>query len=553
MFADPFRPKLDALVRNLDRDAARSKRLIRGLLDEDRDTFLKMALPLLKARLDSVGAQYIVGVLSASGLLVRTLIHPELTREQALAVAQTATRVDSNAEAALARALSENLGEADAAERVEEQTRLMEILCVVSDGSRIFPALVRLLRHPNPHIRSKAVLMIGRGNRSATWVRQRLGNSDPRIRANAAEALWGVDTPEARELLQSLVHDPNNRVAGNALVGLYRLGEQSVIPEILALARHDSPVFRATAAWAMGATGDPRFTEALAALLREPHGVIRKRAFAALGSIRAAVSDARQGARWRLFARVLDVEAGRAGRRVAFGVARENGGLARPIRPTQVLLSEDGQNVTQYRVVERPLPETMPIVFVLPRSGAAEARACLCWKRPTDLWGLLYYTAATSGPPPAAAAPRFHSSQEAITAELDRVPPASDCDDLWHSVARAVKVDGGSNAGKRRIILFNQPADRAAAGEELVSAAIASQAYVQAVSFGPDGAVQDFCRRVNGHFREAGEDGGVEAYLSLFAKYEASYQPLDAEAQSLKIRLHGPGLYAETRVALRAE
>src|SRR5205085_1468063 len=110
---------------------------------------------------------------------------------------------------------------------VEQHARLMEILAAISDGARIFPSLVRLLRHPNPHIRSKAVLMIGRGNRSPKWVRQRLADTDSRIRANAAEALWGVNNDEAREILQSLVHDSNNRVAGNAILGLYRLGDCS--------------------------------------------------------------------------------------------------------------------------------------------------------------------------------------------------------------------------------------------------------------------------------------------------------------------------------------
>ena len=110
---------------------------------------------------------------------------------------------------------------------------------MISDGARIFPFVVRLLRHANPHIRSKAVLMIGRGNHSPRWVRERLADTDPRIRANAAEALWGVETAEARELLQSLVHDSNNRVAGNAILGLYRLGDYSMIPEIAAMARHE--------------------------------------------------------------------------------------------------------------------------------------------------------------------------------------------------------------------------------------------------------------------------------------------------------------------------
>jgi tellurite resistance protein len=552
--ADPFRPNLDALVRNLDRDAARSKRLIRQMMEDDQDAFLRTALPILRAHLDSVGAQYVVGVLSASGMLVKALTDPQLTREQALALAQTAARMDSNAEMVLARALADTVADADPEAHAEEHARLMEILSAISDGSRIFPLLVRLLRHNNPHIRSKAVLMIGRGNRSANWVRQRLADSDPRIRANAAEALWGVGTDEARELLQSLVHDSNNRVAGNAIAGLYRFGDQLMIQEILALSRHESPVFRSTAAWVMGATGDPRFTEALAGLLREPHGVIRKRAFAALGSIRTAVAQAHQGQPWRLFGRMLEPDAVRPGRRLIFGVAREDGTAPPTLLATQVLLSEEGENVVQYRVVDKPLPETMSVVFVLPRSGADLVRACLPWKRPTDLWGFLYYTREVSATPAVGdGAPRFHSSVEAIETELDRLPAANDCGDLWHNVARAVSLDSGGMVGNRKVILVNEPATRPDAGQELVSATAGAQAFVQAISFGPDRTVEDFCRRAGGLYREGDESGAIETYLNLLARHEVVYQPVNPAAQSLKVRLHGPGLYAEMRLPLVAQ
>jgi HEAT repeat protein len=553
-FADPFRPNLEALVRNLDLDAARSKRLIRQLLEEDRDKFYRTAIPLLRAGLESAGAQYVVGTLCAAGLLVRVLGDPLLTREQALAVAQVASRVDSNAEMALARALSDTTGAPDAGEHVEEHARLIEILAAISDGAKIFPCLVRLLRHPNPHIRSKAVLMIGRGNRSANWVRQRLGDSDPRIRANAAEALWGVNSAEARELLQTLVHDSNNRVAGNAMLGLYRLGDQTIIPEILALAHHDSPMFRATAAWVMGASGDPRFTEALANLLRETHPVVRKRAFAALGCVRSAVRHAREGAPWRLFARMLAPDAARPGKRLTFGVVREDGSAPPPLLPTNLLVSEDGQPVTQYRMVERPLPETMSIVFVLPRAAGRAVLACLPRTRPTDLWGFVYYTRETpAGAPGGEGRPRFHSSPEAIAAELERVPPAAECADLWQSVARAVDMEGKGIAGKLRVIVLNDPAPRPSASEALAGAVVAAQAFVQTVSYGPDGAVEEFCRRVSGLYREADDPAVVDAYLNVLARYEVSYQPVNPAAATVKLRLCGPGLYAETQLAKNGE
>ena len=41
------------------------------------------------------------------------------------------------------------------------------MLASISDGVRLVPLLTRLLRHPHPHVRSKAALLLGRGSRNA--------------------------------------------------------------------------------------------------------------------------------------------------------------------------------------------------------------------------------------------------------------------------------------------------------------------------------------------------------------------------------------------------
>jgi HEAT repeat protein len=169
--------------------------------------------------------------------------------------------------------------------RPAELVRLMEIMVEVSNFARILPALKRMARHPNPHVRSKAVLMIGRGNPASGWLQNRFAEPDPRIRANTVEALWGVDTAEARGLLLEAARDDNNRVAGNALLALYRLGEDSAEPELRKMSESDSALFRATSAWIMGEITDPRFASLLARLVGDSSRMVRKRAFSALGRI----------------------------------------------------------------------------------------------------------------------------------------------------------------------------------------------------------------------------------------------------------------------------
>ena len=102
-------------------------------------------------------------------------------------------------------------------------------------GVRIFPSLVRLLRHPNPHIRSKAVLLIGRGNQSAKWLRH-AQPTPTRVSAPMPPNRCGAsDTAEARELLQ--FPGPGLRTIASPAtpsLGLYQLGDASMIAEIVA-------------------------------------------------------------------------------------------------------------------------------------------------------------------------------------------------------------------------------------------------------------------------------------------------------------------------------
>ena len=170
----------------------------------------------------------------------------------------------------------------------------------------------------------------------------RLSESDPRVRANAVESLWGVETPEARTLLNFAASDANNRVVGNALLGLYYLGDSSVLAEVIKLAGHESALFRATAAWMMGETGDPRFTDALRRMITESDPAVRKRAFAALGPAQGGQLAARYRCEWHLAGRMLAGESLKGMRRAMLAVASDDIRDQPKVAPLQFLLSEGG-------------------------------------------------------------------------------------------------------------------------------------------------------------------------------------------------------------------
>jgi hypothetical protein len=550
----PPLPNLELLVRNLDLDTARCKRVMRQYLEDQPDAFLKNAVRLLLKQPENHGTRYILGLLAERGLLLRVLCMPGFTGEQALAMARAAIAAAPAAEAVLARGFAELLEEAGTADDLENVTRLMEILVEVCDGARIFPSMVRLLRHPNPHLRSKAVLVLGRHSRSTQWVRHRLDDTDPRIRANALEALWNVDTPEAHELLHGLIHDANNRVAGNALLGLYRLGQTSAIAEIFAMAEHESPIFRATAAWVMGETGDPRFMESLAGLLTEPDATVRKRAFAALGQVRMAAAKAGQGAPYRLAARVA--ESSPALVRVLLAVTGANAYAAPEVLPTQILVTEGARQVVAYRIMERPLPETISAAFLLPAHGERApwreaALACLPWKRPSDLWACQFYAPAEGAGPVEELSLR--SGREQIQTEFARTPDGSE-PGLWELLLGTLSIEGHHFPGRRHIMIF-QDGPRGAPVEPLITAVAGAQAMLHVISAEPDPAMEEVCRRTGGVFSVLEDSGqaaeaAVQAYLHQFARYEISWQPLEGDLRQIKIRLHGTSACGETGLAV---
>ena len=545
------RPSLDALVKAFDNNPVENQRLIRQVLDANSKGFCEAALPLLTVDAESHGAQFVTAILMSKDLLLSVLCDPALDREQVTRISRAAMRADSVADVKIAQKLVDSF-EADIETlSLLHAVRLMDVLSEVSTGARLLPSMLRMLRHPNPYLRSKAALLVGRAKRSGWWASDRQNDADPRIRANAIEGLWGVGSSAARELLQSAASDNNNRVAGNAILGLYRLGETSAIADILAMARHESPVFRATAAWVMGQTGDPRFKDALAGLLREPGAVVRGRSFAALRAIRAGTPSG-DGSAWSVAGRMAPDEPQMALRRIQVAVASDKLQPPAALLPTDFIVSEDGQPVIEYDVTDRPPADSLATIFVFPQTSEEEPSAWVAgaftaapWKRSADLWAAMHYASESSGPWDSAQAVepfRLHSSTDGAIAEVTGKPSATVSAGIWQVLWRAMQGECGPFRGRRNIIIFNRAAVADSPAPELISA-IASRGNLQVVSTVPDTLMEQLCQGTNGHFQRAASDEEsanliAHAYLHLLTRYEITYHPVVPEAAEIRVRVH---------------
>jgi hypothetical protein len=563
----PATTKLEFLLENFDRDTLGTRNQIRELFENHPREFREGIIRALKSSSSSRGLQFVVGLLQSSNTLIPTLCDPALTLEEAISLARVALQFEPTLDANLAKSLAD---EADIGWPVANFGRLLDVLGEISTGSRIAPSLMRLQHNRDPKVRSKVVLLIGRRVKSVQWLRNRLAETDPRIRANAVEALWGLETEEARNLLRTVAGDSHNRVVGNALIALYRMGDVWMIPELFKMAVSDSAMFRASAAWAMAESGDPRFSETLARMVCESNAVVRKRAFSDLSRLRAALTKTRNGREWRVAGRLLPgagntrqtgiIQPGP--RQFSLEVISTDG--SEPPQPlaTQFILTEDRQPISRYQVELCVAPEVLEVKLLFPRltdsgrpgwiQGAING---LRWKRPTDLCSSMFYLTDGETPQATPNAPQFTSDCEAIVAAIEKSPGKMECGLLWDCVRIALRAGIPAARVARHLIVYNQSSAKAPADmAPIISAAMSSKTTVQVISLSPNAQLEELCFRTRGSFYLAQSPDQIskiveEAYLGLLPRFLVTCNPAST-ARELNIRVFDSTGFGETTILL---
>ena len=247
--------------------------------------FFAAVLSLIELPPDSRPARALCQALLASPGFLRYLASPaSFSRAQLATVCRTLMRVDPGLDARLASALP---GNSCAQPDVDATLHALPVLDELTPGARLVMALTRLTRSPSAVVASKATLMLGRRVSNPPWAERQMSVDDPRIRANVIQSLWGLDSATARKCLHGSLHDPNNRVVANALVGLHLIGDSDVGARLKAMVTHPDPRFRASAAWAMGRICDRSFTDSLTLALEDSDAQVRASAARALEALTA--------------------------------------------------------------------------------------------------------------------------------------------------------------------------------------------------------------------------------------------------------------------------
>jgi HEAT repeats len=239
----------------------------------------------------TAATEYLIGLITTGNSLADPLLDENVVPfPVALAMAHKISAVEPLLDARLMRKMLENAAGDPAAVPTGIALRVLKMIDAISDCSRITVYLMQLERHRSAEVRSQAALLLGRGNVNLRRVRNLLASEDDRLRANAVESLWGLNTPQSRSILRDAASDPHRRVAVNALVGLCKAGESDARNRLIDLAVGDDPVSRRAAVWGMGQTGDPEFVTILEVLMRDSDERVRSMAARSLARLRLAPS-----------------------------------------------------------------------------------------------------------------------------------------------------------------------------------------------------------------------------------------------------------------------
>lgn len=244
------------------------------------------AITVLESETDATALRWLYSqLLEGPEFLTRLLDPDQFSRSQQIEVCRCLMTIDPLFDVRLARLTPRRRAEA-APEDTKTVVRVLDILDRISPGPRLILLLHHLTRHADSRIASKATLLIGKRLRNEDFVARQLESPDSRVRASTIEGLWNSPQLENRARLLAGLKDKNNRVVGNALIGLHRLGELGVREFVMRMIEDPRPPFRWTAAWVMGQIGGADFIQPLEQATADADLQVRRSAQKALQSVR---------------------------------------------------------------------------------------------------------------------------------------------------------------------------------------------------------------------------------------------------------------------------
>src|ERR1700693_1752459 len=393
---ESYAKDISALVESFSEKDTVGKQSLVQLLASDAHVFSAASIRVLANAEASAGARFLTYLLTKEKLLTAGLRDPDTcSLKDAVAAVRAIGDMGPRFQAALEMDLSAALHGRATQESTLQVMRILDLLGAIPTQN-FWPSFQsELMAYPDRAVRSKAALLIGRNTTHPAWIKKQLMDSDARVQANAVEALWGMDAAEARPVFTAALRSPNNRVVANAILGLYRLSDLKAVTDLLDMARHPDPLFRASAWWAIAETEDPRFIPFLMEQFKSTQGKMKLAVTRTLSRIRRREKASAEKGTMHVGGSIANVKTD-GGRHVEFALSRSGGDEIASMKPTEFALWEDGTLIENYEVKLPNNPAALVIGVVGPRFFSESdhyenairdsLKRCLSLKRPDDWW-----------------------------------------------------------------------------------------------------------------------------------------------------------------------
>lgn len=164
--------------------------------------------------------------------------------------------------------------------------RMLELMRRVTPLDRLVQLLDKTIPSSSSDVRSRTRRLYESLTIDLSWAEPFVRSTSGRDAADLVEALWRVTpTKKLREIFNTAAAQPHNRLAGNGLVGLFRLGDDEARRAVLEMTRHEDEMFRATAAWVIGRVSWHGGATRLFELTADTSEKVRRNARRALGRL----------------------------------------------------------------------------------------------------------------------------------------------------------------------------------------------------------------------------------------------------------------------------
>jgi len=164
--------------------------------------------------------------------------------------------------------------------------RMFELMRRVTPLDRLVQLLDRIIPSSSTDVRTKARKLYAALTADLSWAEPFVRNVSNRERSAVSEALWRVPPSKTlREIFIIAACESHNRLAGNGLVGLFRLGDEEARAAVLNMTRHEDESFRAPAAWVIGRVSWYGGATRLQEMTKDEAEKVRRNARRALGRL----------------------------------------------------------------------------------------------------------------------------------------------------------------------------------------------------------------------------------------------------------------------------